>query len=78
MNFLIFLWNSFVKAIYFISFVILEIVVFQLIVTAVSDSGMPVLASLLTIVFIIWLIIELIIGVFVGGAKNLARYIFRF
>lgn len=77
MGFLIFLWNTFARLIWFLTFLVFEIVVFSFIVGIVADSS-PSLAIILTIVFIIWIIAEIAIRIFVGGGKSLIRYIFRF
>lgn len=78
MNFLIFLWNNFVRFIWFISFIIFEILVFGLIIKGVNEAGLYWLSGILTIVFIIWIILEILLKIFVGGTKSLIRYIFRF
>lgn len=78
MNFLIFLWNIFARLVSFVIFIALEIFVFSIIVKALKEAGMPFLASILTIVFVIWIIIDIIIRIFIGGGKNLIKYIFRF
>ena len=77
MGFLIFLWNMFARLVWFLSFIIFEIIVFSIIVGVVSESS-PALASILTVVFIIWIIAEITIRIFVGGGKSLIRWIFRF
>ena len=77
MGFLIFLWNMFARLVWFLSFIIFEIIVFSIIVGVVSESS-PALASILTVVFIIWIIAEIAIRIFVGGGKSLIRWIFRF
>jgi hypothetical protein len=77
MGFLIFLWNTFARLVWFLSFIIFEIIVFSFIVGAVAEVS-PALASILTIVFTIWIIAEIAIRIFVGGGKSLIRWIFRF
>jgi len=78
MGFLIFLWNTFARLVWFFSFIIFEVIVFSFIVNMVSDAGMPGLAKLLTFVFIIWIIAEILIKILIGGGKSLIRWIFRF
>lgn len=78
MGFLIFLWNMFARLVWFLSFIIFEVIVFGFIVGLVADAGMPVFAALLTLVFTIWIIAEILIRIFVGGGKSLIRYLFRF
>jgi hypothetical protein len=78
MNFLIFLWNSFVRIFSFFAFIVFEIIVFYWIVSAISSGGMPILAGFLAIVFTIWILAEIIIRIFIGGGKNLIKWIFRF
>lgn len=78
MNFLRFLWNTFARLVWFVSFIVLEILVFGLIIEGVNKAGMPWLSSFLTIVFVIWIIVEILLRIFVGGTKTLIRYIFRF
>jgi hypothetical protein len=67
----------FARLVWFLSFIIFEIIVFSIIVGVVSESS-PALASILTVVFIIWIIAEITIRIFVGGGKSLIRWIFRF
>jgi len=78
MNFLIFLWNIFARLVSFFAFIALEIVVFTFLVGAVAGAGMPGLAGILTVVFTIWIIVDIILRIFIGGGKNLIKYIFRF
>jgi hypothetical protein len=78
MNFLIFLWNTFARLVSFFAFIVLEIVVFSIFVGAVAGAGMPGLAGILTVVFTIWIIVDIILRIFIGGSKNLIRYIFKF
>lgn len=77
MNFIIFLWNIFAKLVGFLSFIALEIIIFSLIVGAVG-SVMPSLGVILTLIFTIWIIIDVVLKIFVGGAKSIIRYIFNF
>jgi hypothetical protein len=77
MNFIIFLWNTFVKFLEFLLFIALEIIVFDLIIEAV-DPVMPVLSAILKIIFSLWLITEIALRILVGGTKSLIRYIFNF
>jgi hypothetical protein len=77
MGFLIFLWNTFARLVWFLTFLVFEIVVFSFIVGIVADSS-PALATILTMVFTVWIIAEIAIRIFVGGGKSLLRYIFRF
>lgn len=77
MNFLFFLWNSFARIINFFFFIFAEILVFSLLVSAITAAGMPILAGFLTFIFIIWIIIDIILKVFVGGGKTLIGYIFN-
>jgi hypothetical protein len=77
MGFLIFLWNTFARLVWFLTFLVFEIVVFSFIVGAVADSS-PALATILTMVFTVWIIAEIAIRIFVGGGKSLIRWIFRF
>ena len=77
MGFLIFLWNTFARLVWFLSFIIFEIIVFSFIVGIVSESS-PALAGILTFIFTIWIIAEIAIRIFVGGSKSLIRWIFRF
>ena len=77
MGFLIFLWNTFARLVWFLTFLVFEIVVFSFIVGVVAEVS-PSLATILTMVFTIWIIAEIAIRIFVGGGKSLLRYIFRF
>lgn len=77
MGFLIFLWNAFARLVWFLTFIVFEIVVFSFIVGVVAEVS-PVLAGVLTVVFTLWIIAEILIRIFVGGGKSLWRWIFRF
>lgn len=77
MGFLIFLWNTFARLIWFITFLVIEIIVFNFIVKLVANSSL-ILASILTVVFTIWIITEISLKIIVGGSKSLLRYIFKF
>jgi len=77
MNFLIFLWNMFARMVWFISFIVFEIIVFSFIVGAVSSVS-PWLGGVLTFIFTLWILVEIAIRIFVGGGKSLIRWIFRF
>lgn len=78
MHFLIFLWNTFARFIGFLTFIIIEIVVFNYIITVLRDTGLNSLANILTVVFIIWIILEILIKIFIGGGKTLLQWIFKF
>jgi hypothetical protein len=78
MGFLIFLWNTFARLVWFLSFLIFEIIVFNFIVENVNDTGYPGVAKLLKMIFIVWIIAEIIIRIFVVGGKSLIRYLLRF
>lgn len=78
MNFLIFLWNNFARLVWFLSFLAFEIIVFSFIVGIISSAGMPILALLLTVVFTIWIIAEVIVKIFIGGGKSVLKWIFRY
>lgn len=77
MGFLIFLWNTFARLVWFLTFLVFEIIVFTFIVGAVAESS-PWLAGILTFIFTIWIVCEIAIRIFVVGGKSLIRYIFRF
>lgn len=75
MGFLIFIWNCFARLVSFSLFIILELFVFGIVFAAVSKSS-PAIASLLMIIFVIWVIVEIIIRIFVGTSINIVKYIF--
>ena len=78
MNFLIFLWNIFARIVGFIVFISFEIFIFSIIIKVLNESGLPAIANILTFVFVIWIIIDIILKIFVGGAKSLIRTILRY
>lgn len=78
MNFLFFLWNTFARVVSFLFLILVEIVIFTMLVNALNEAGMSSIANLLKVIFIIWIIIDIILKIFVGGGKALIRYIFKF
>lgn len=78
MNFLFFLWNTFARVVSFLFLILVEIVIFTMLVNALNEAGMSSIANLLKVIFIIWIIIDIILKIFVGGGKVLIRYIFKF
>lgn len=77
MNFLIFIWNTFVKFISFIIYIALEIFIFKLIVEAMYGAGLNTIGAIFTIIFTIWLLIDIILRLTVGTAKSLIHYILK-
>lgn len=78
MNFLFFLFNIIMKGLSFFAFIIFEIVIFYVLASELNSQGLEGLATFLSFVFVIWIIIDIILKIFVGGAKSIIRYIFKF
>lgn len=78
MGFLIFLWNWFARMVWFVTFLTIEIGVFWIIYQVLQGAGLPIIANIMAIVFVLWLIVEILMRIFVGGFKNLIGYILKF
>lgn len=75
MQFMIFIWNSLMRILGLLGFILLEIIVFYVICESLKDSGYPVISSVLKIIFIIWIIFEIILKIIVGGSVNIFNYL---
>lgn len=69
MNFLVFLWNIFARIVRFFGYIFMEIVVFYLVCCIFPPF------IYLTPIFIIWLIVDIIFTIAVGGTSNLIKWI---
>jgi len=78
MGFIIFLWNWFARLVWFLTFLTIEIGVFWIVYQSIHGAGMPILANILALVFAIWMVVEILMRIFVGGFKNLISYILKF
>lgn len=63
MGFLSFLFNTIYKIFSILGFIIMELLVFSIIFYVVNDMGYTKTAYILSIVFIIWLVIDVIIRI---------------
>lgn len=63
MGFLSFLFNTIYKIFSILGFIIMELLVFSIIYYVVNDMGYTKTAYILSIVFIIWLVIDVIIRI---------------
>ena len=63
MGFLSFLFNIIYKIFSILGFIIMELLVFSIIYYVVNDMGYTKTAYILSIVFIIWLVIDVIIRI---------------
>ena len=63
MGFLSFLFNTIYKIFSILGFIIMELLVFSIIYYVVNDMGYIKTAYILSIVFIIWLVIDVIIRI---------------
>lgn len=77
MRFLIFLINIFTKLFNFICFIIVELMVFYLILYVLYNSGLDTIALITKIVFVLWIIAEILMMIFIDGFKGLIRYIIK-
>jgi hypothetical protein len=77
MNFLIFLWNSFARLFWFLSFIVFEVIVFRWLICEIDKAGLPGLSLILSIIFVIWIVAEIILRIVVGGGTNLIKWILR-
>jgi hypothetical protein len=77
MNFLIFLWNSFARLFWFLSFIVFEVIVFRWLIGEIDKAGLPGLSLILSIIFVIWIVAEIILRIVVGGGTNLIKWILR-
>lgn len=77
MGFIAFLWNAFVRIVSFFLIIAVEIIIFGMIVTALSAAGLAIIAAPLTVLFTIWIIIDIILKIFIGGGKTIFHYIFK-
>lgn len=75
MGFLTFIWNLFVRLVTFFGFLAIEITVFAFLYKIVSGAA-PVFAGILLVIFVIWIIVEIIIKLFVGTSINIIKYVF--
>jgi hypothetical protein len=75
MGFLIFIWNTLMRIIGLLGFILMEIMIFGLVYYAILDSY-PVVANLLGFVFIVWIIAEVVLRVVVGGGVTVLKYLF--
>lgn len=63
MGFLSFLFNTIYKIFSILGYIIMELLVFSIIFYVVNDMGYTKTAYILSIVFIIWLVIDVIIRI---------------
>lgn len=75
MGFLIFIWNTLMRIIGLLGFILMEIMIFGLVYYAILDSY-PVVANLLGFLFIVWIIAEVVLRVVVGGGVTVLKYLF--
>lgn len=60
MNFAIFLWNTVMKVLGFIGWILLEVFVAYVILTALDESGYTTISYILWIIFIIFIILQIV------------------
>ena len=56
-------------------YILMEAVIFSLIYKEMVAQDMPILANILGVIFIIWLITDLILRIFIGTGKSIINYI---
>lgn len=75
MGFLITIWNLLMRAIGILGMILMETMIFGLVYFAIVDTY-PVVANFLAIAFIIYIILEVILRVVVGGSVGVFKYLF--
>lgn len=75
MGFLILIWNLLMRLIGIFGMILMESMVFGLVYFAIADTY-PIAANLLLIGFVIFIILEVILRVVVGGGVGVIKYIF--
>ena len=68
----------FARIVGFFGIIIMEIFVFSLIIAGLENAGLHGVASVLTIVFIIWLIADIVLKIVVRGGKSLISRIWNY
>jgi len=74
MGFLIFIWNFCMRVLGIFGMILMETMVFSIVYYGLSINH-PVIANFLAIVFIIWILLELILRVFVSGGVTAFKYL---
>jgi hypothetical protein len=75
MGFLITIWNLLMRIIGILGMILMETMIFGLVYFALIDIY-PIVANILAIAFVIYIIIEVILRVVVGGSVSLFKYLF--
>lgn len=74
MGFLVFIWNILMRVVGIFGMILMEAMVFGLIYMAVADRH-PFIANILAFVFVIFIIVEVILRIFVGGGVGLFKFL---
>jgi hypothetical protein len=74
MGFLITIWNLLMRAIGILGMILMETMIFGLVYFAIVDTY-PVVANLLGFAFVIFIILEVILRVVVGGGVGVFKYL---
>ena len=78
MNFVTFLWNIFARIVGIFGSILIEICIFGLIYIAIKPSVGALWLDLFTYIFIIWIIVDTILKIFIGGSASILRYLWSF
>jgi|AntRauTorckE6833_2_1112554.scaffolds.fasta_scaffold00024_86 hypothetical protein len=75
MNFIFFITNLVHRVFITFWYMIAELFIFSLIYKSFVENGMPIIANILGVIFLLWLIMDLIITIFVKTGKSFYRYL---
>lgn len=75
MNFIFFLIRSFFRILSYFFYILFEITIAWLLISECYAQDMPGVAKFLTVIFVPWIIIDIILKLVHGGGKSVARYI---
>ncbi len=78
MGFVTFIWNTFVRLAGFFGFILIEMCIFGYIYLASIPSIGEGWANALAVVFIIWLLVDTILKIFIGGSASIVKYLWSF
>lgn len=78
MGFLTFLWNVFARVIGFFGTILIEICIFGLLYIGAKPTIGEFWADLLGLVFILWLLIDSFLKLFIGGSASILSYLWSF
>jgi hypothetical protein len=78
MGFFGLLWNLTMMLIKFFGVILIEICIFGLVFIAISPTIGEFWTNALGIIFVIWIIVDSILKIVVGGSASILRYVWSF